>query len=479
MKLLLNLVLIASTAIAQDTYMHKSIHQIESEIHASDPPRFEKLVSPGKPIPLQQRVSSLSRKSLGWHPYWTDASAYLSFDYQALTHLAYFSYETDTATGGYSTIRSWLTTPIIAYAHDHGVKVLLTVTNFGLSENDKILGDTARQNTMITTLISLLTQRSGDGVNFDFESVRNTQRANLVSFVRRAADRIRSGVPGAEISMATPAVDWSGSWDLVQLSSICDYLVMMGYDYYYSGSSTAGPVAPLQNESYNVSRSITTYLNGGVAPERLMLGVPWFGYDWPVQGSARKDVARSSATARTYVAAENLAGTYGKSFDIPTSVPWVAYQDAGGWRQMWYDDSLSLAMKFAYANSRGLAGIGIWALGYDGKRAAPWLAIRNAFVTNGVESGPAATPQAFQLEQNYPNPFNPTTVVSYILPVESEVKLVVYDVLGREISLLDAGLRSPGRHTAIWDASKYTSGVYYVLLQAGSFVAARPMVLLR
>ncbi len=479
MRLIIITALAASTVLAQGSFDHPGIHQLESELHASDPLRFEKLSSPGLPRPLQQRTTTLSKRVLGWHPYWTDASAYLSFDYSALTHIAYFSYETDTATGGYKTIRSWQTTPLIDYAHARGVKVLLTVTNFGYDQNDKILGDTVKQNTMISTLISLLTQRNGDGVNFDFESVRSTQRANLVSFIRRASDRIHSALAGSEISMASPAVDWSGSWDLAQLSTLCDYLVLMGYDYYWSGSSTAGPVAPLQGENYNVSRSITTYLNSGVAPGRLMLGVPWYGYDWPVQSSARKDAARGTATSRTYAAAEQMAATYGMTFDAATSIPWIAYQDPGGWRQLWYDDSLSLAMKFNYVSTRGIAGIGIWALGYDNKLPGPWQAIRNAFETTDIALTPSNQPQSFRLEQNYPNPFNSETVIEYTLTDAQEVSLRVVDVLGRQIVVLDEGERSAGRHITRWNASNNASGVYYLQLWAGPNVAVRPLILLR
>jgi hypothetical protein len=55
---------------------------------------------------------------------------------------------------------------------------------------------------------------------------------------------------------------------------------MMGYNYYWSGSSTAGPVAPLDGEDYDITGSIREdYLDEGVAPSRLLLGMPWYGYD--------------------------------------------------------------------------------------------------------------------------------------------------------------------------------------------------------
>ena len=286
--------------------LHKSIHQLQHEEYSSLKPEYfgEKSVDFSFPDNLSSEIPKMvNRKVIGWHPYWASANAYQSYNYNALTHIAYFSYEVDTATGGYTTIRDWNSTPIINYAHNRGTKVLLTVTNFGAARNTVILEDTVKQITLLTTVRNLLFSRNGDGVNFDFEALPLSQRSNMVSFMRRAERIIKSAMPEAELSIATPAVDWSGSWDLAGLSQICDYIIIMGYDYYWRGSATAGPVAPLAGENYNVTRTIDTYLSAGVPPEKLVLGVPWYGYDWPVVSSARKSTATGTATARFYTAA--------------------------------------------------------------------------------------------------------------------------------------------------------------------------------
>jgi predicted GH43/DUF377 family glycosyl hydrolase len=88
-------------------------------------------------------------------------------------------------------------------------------------------------------------------------------------------------------------------------------------------------------------------------------------------------------------------------------------------------------------------------------------------------------PKAFTLSQNYPNPFNPTTVVSYQLPAVGDVKLVVYDVLGREVAILVNERKSPGRYTVQFNASGLASGVYFCRLTAGMFVQTRKMTLVR
>ena len=122
--------------------------------------------------------------------------------------------------------------------------------------------------------------------------------------------------------MATPAVDWSNAWDLASLSGICDYLFLMGYDYYWSGSTTAGPVCPLEGENYSVTRSVTTYLSAGVAPGKLVLGMAWYGLDWPVISGARKAAATGTASSGTYAVLEGKAQLSGKQFDAAVKTPW-------------------------------------------------------------------------------------------------------------------------------------------------------------
>jgi hypothetical protein len=88
-------------------------------------------------------------------------------------------------------------------------------------------------------------------------------------------------------------------------------------------------------------------------------------------------------------------------------------------------------------------------------------------------------PKRYVLAQNFPNPFNPTTVINYELPVVSEVKLIVYDILGRQKAVLVDDRKGPGRYEERFDASDLASGVYFYRIQAGSFSQTRKLLLLR
>jgi hypothetical protein len=85
----------------------------------------------------------------------------------------------------------------------------------------------------------------------------------------------------------------------------------------------------------------------------------------------------------------------------------------------------------------------------------------------------------YKLEQNYPNPFNPSTIISYSIPEESQVSLVIYDVMGREVANLVKAKQSAGNYEVEFDASSIASGTYFYKLTAGDFTSVKKMSLLK
>jgi hypothetical protein len=97
------------------------------------------------------------------------------------------------------------------------------------------------------------------------------------------------------------------------------------------------------------------------------------------------------------------------------------------------------------------------------------------FIANNVTVKFAVTD--YQLYQNYPNPFNPTTTIKFALPEKSNVVLKIYDVLGKEISVITNNTYEAGEYEFTFDASKLNSGIYICKLQAGNVVLTRKMIL--
>jgi len=97
----------------------------------------------------------------------------------------------------------------------------------------------------------------------------------------------------------------------------------------------------------------------------------------------------------------------------------------------------------------------------------------------GVEEYGTVHPTEYALHQNYPNPFNPSTTIKYELPRSSMVRLIVYDMLGREVSVLVNERRDPGFHEVKFDAAGLASGVYFYRLTAADFVAVKRTVVVK
>lgn len=88
-------------------------------------------------------------------------------------------------------------------------------------------------------------------------------------------------------------------------------------------------------------------------------------------------------------------------------------------------------------------------------------------------------PAIYALEQNYPNPFNPVTVIKYSIPVDGQVNLIVYNMLGEKVATLVNQVQKAGRHEINFDASQLSSGVYFYKIEAGSFSSVKKMMLLK
>jgi len=103
---------------------------------------------------------------------------------------------------------------------------------------------------------------------------------------------------------------------------------------------------------------------------------------------------------------------------------------------------------------------------------------RPSLVTTSVDND-EMLPEVAVLSQNFPNPFNPSTTIKYQLPVTSQVKLAVTDMLGQEVSVLVDGVQNAGDYQLAWDARNYASGIYFYRLEAGSSVSVRRMLYLK
>jgi Secretion system C-terminal sorting domain len=96
-----------------------------------------------------------------------------------------------------------------------------------------------------------------------------------------------------------------------------------------------------------------------------------------------------------------------------------------------------------------------------------------------VEVENSEIPETYALSQNYPNPFNPSTQINFSVPEPSMVKITVYDVVGREVEVLVSEVLEAGNYKTSWNASGYSSGIYFYRLQTDNFVQVKKMILMK
>lgn len=385
---------------------HPSSHQLDLEKYRDFPTIPDTSIKYPPALGLSKPAQKLTHEVFGYLPYW-EYNIYSNLRYDLLTTIAYFCLELN-ASGNITNAHNWPVSGLIAKAHSNGMRVVLCAILFDKTALQTLLQSATNRANCINNLVSKVVQAGADGINIDFEGVPASQRTNLVTFMQAFVDTLRALNPNSHISMATPAVDWSGAWDYQALANICNTLFIMGYDYYYSGSTTSGPNSPLTGGNYNITNTVNDYLTKTNNNSRkILLGVPYFGHEW--QTSTNQAYSPTLATGKSvfYDGAEANAALYGKLWDSNSQTPWYRYYTSQ-WNQGWYDDSLSLALKYNFAKSKQLQGIGIWALGYDGYRSELWQALQSAFTTTQMIAAHPTLPDSWQIT-NYPNPSNSGT----------------------------------------------------------------------
>ncbi len=335
-----------------------------------------------------------------------------------LSTIAYFAVNLNsdgtmvTGDSGYATWWSSQATNLINAAHNAADRVVLTVKAFNDSLIASVTGTEQARQTLINSIVYQVNNRPADGVNVDFEGVSSSLSTNFTTFISELQAGLNARAAGRSyLTVDTYASAGQGGsmYDLASLWHHVDALDLMGYGFEPCTSGDAGPSAPMGGCWYNVTQAVSDYMNRfGVPGSELLLGVPYYGYKWnvscPGSGCIGQDHTTSGGSADTYSAVLSdlsCAQQLQQHWDATFQGPWANWYSPsvndpcggnhGSERELYYDSAQSLGLKYDLVNTRGLKGIGIWALGYDSGTNDLWNEIAAKFT---VTKFPAFHPKS-------------------------------------------------------------------------------------
>jgi spore germination protein YaaH len=353
-------------------------------------------LSGGAPIP-----NALEAEVFGYLPYWMlDAASLANIQYDLVSTIAYFGLPaqangTLTKSGTYW--NGWASshmTDVINRAHAEGVQVVLTVTmmawnSTGVTNMTTLLTNPANRVKLANDIAATVAARNADGVNLDFEPMPNSLQDQYSAFVREVRTALGSD---AQLTVAVTggAASWDEGYDLAALTAAnaADALMVMGYDFSWSGSARAGGVAPMSSPYIlDMGEAMAAYLDA-VPASKLIWGVPYYGRAWTTATSqlnsrtcANAGGCEAGSWAFRYTDAVTSVATHGRRWDAIGQVPWYRYNSStyGTWVQGYYDDAQSLEAKHRRIRDAGMRGVGIWHLLMDGSRVELWAELRQHF----------------------------------------------------------------------------------------------------
>jgi spore germination protein YaaH len=334
--------------------------------------------------------SSLAQpRVLGYHAWWM-TDAWKEYDLSLYDKVLFFEFAVDQE-GRIAERHGWPDAwkPMIEAVHAAGGRVAPTFAILDPQVFSAVLGSSARRNRLKSSILTLVRAAGADGAHLNFEIFEASTPEARDGFVRLARE-LRSGLKDyradAELTIFLPGFDHGEAYDEVALAEASDYLVIQGYDMHWLNAPTAGPVAPLTGwEGANWEGITARYASLGIDPQRLVMTVPYFGYEWPTESGNPGSPTSGEGVPITFetvdaarlplirVSARVRVGQHGLLRDPVSESPWYRYRGADGWYQGWFEDETSLRAKYGFVRNRGLGGVAVFLLGYDGGLLEPVL----------------------------------------------------------------------------------------------------------
>ncbi|XP_062412629.1 di-N-acetylchitobiase [Sardina pilchardus] len=264
---------------------------------------------------------------------------------------------------------------LMCFAHSKGARLVLK-GDVSISA----MVDHTNRTIWIKDKVSLAKRQFMDGINIDIEQAieeNSPEYFALTALVKETTEAFHKEIPGSQVSFD---VAWSPKcidkrcYDYSAIADSCDLLFVMSYD---EQSQVWGDCMALANAPLiQTLIAYKQYLEMKIDPRKLVMGVPWYGYDYPCLTFSEVGVCEiqkvpfhgapcSDAAGRqipySFMMKQINGSMSGRMWDVEQAAPYYNYKAADGQiHQVWYDDPESIARKTAYVKEFGLRGVGMW-----------------------------------------------------------------------------------------------------------------------
>ena len=309
------------------------------------------------PLPEEPPISN-TKTVLGYATYYYngDSSSYNSMvtNKDAIDKIATHTYITDPL----GNINGLIPVDQINYANNNGIEVLAMISNnFDGSITKTLLESYTNRQNLINNINNQIKTYNYDGVNIDFEGVYYQNRSHLNLFMQELYNSLNP--KGYKVTIAVPAktydnplASWNGAFDYAELNKYSDAIVIMAYDEHWSGG------APGSIASIGWVTNVVNYATTVIPPEKILLGVAAYGYDWSSKGGKAYGIDAIYRLATTYNATIQ--------WDSVSASPYFTYTDTDNvLHTVWFENEYSLPFKLNLVNDKNLQGIAIWKLGLE------------------------------------------------------------------------------------------------------------------
>ena len=223
----------------------------------------------------------------------------------------------------------------------------------------KLLSDEAAKKNIIRNLTRVILQKRYRGLNLDFEYILPEDRVAYAAFVKQVTDTLNLFEVHVSVALAPKYSDQQSGvlyegMDYALLGAAANSVFLMTYEWGYTYGEPMA-VAPV-----NQVRRVAEYALTRIPAEKIVLGVPNYGYDWPLPFQAGTTRAKTLGN----IEAVSLAGQYGAEiqFDEQAQSPWFRYWQYGIQHEVWFQDVRSYRATFELAKELGLRGVGYWTI---------------------------------------------------------------------------------------------------------------------